>query len=154
MTFIKATLGTDSILFRTDLSRAEQPLEVQWNEGDNWESTQYQSANCSGRTSRMIELCRELSVDAWQVEADEVGMIKLAEVEIAPEPRSISIYRDDVWAGDGYLSADGEVEDCSAVLGEDQDASDETYQMIADAISNGEDEVVRPDGTYTWTIGE
>jgi hypothetical protein len=102
----------------------------------------------------MIELCRELSVDAWQVEADEVGMIKLAEVEIAPEPRSISIYRDDVWAGDGYLSADGEVEDCSAVLGEDQDASDETYQMIADAISNGEDEVVRPDGTYTWTIGE
>lgn len=68
--------------------------------------------------------------------------------------RKISISCDGVWAGSGWLTEDGKVIDCPAVLGEDQDASDETYEAIDDAIEEGEEEVVRPDGTYTWTISE
>jgi hypothetical protein len=63
----------------------------------------------------------------------------------------ITIYRDDAWAGEGWLY-DGEITDCEAVLGVDQDASDETYALIADAIGAGEYYVQRPDGRYSWTI--
>jgi hypothetical protein len=74
---------------------------------------------------------------------------------------TISIYRDDVWAGDGRLDGDGEIVDCPAVLGPDQDASDDTYEAIQDAIDGepqdagrytGTGSVVRPDGTYSWVI--
>lgn len=71
----------------------------------------------------------------------------------------VIIDRDGVWAGTGkwdpdYYSIDG----CSAVLGVDQDASDETYELLCDAIASlpqdgdmwrGPAIVVRPDGTYT-----
>lgn len=75
----------------------------------------------------------------------------------------ISIYRNGVWAGDGYLDKDGCIVDCAAILGPDQDASDDTYEAIEDEITNepqdadrytGTGEVVRPDGTYTWAITE
>ena len=71
----------------------------------------------------------------------------------------ISIYRDGVWAGDGYLDADGQIVECSAVLGADHEASDETYSEIEDAISEepqhetrytGCGEIQRPDGCYSW----
>lgn len=78
------------------------------------------------------------------------------------EKRSkISIYRNDVWAGDGYLDKDGCIVDCAAILGQDQDASDDTYVAIEDAITNepqdagrytGEGEIDRPDGKYSWII--
>jgi hypothetical protein len=73
---------------------------------------------------------------------------------------SITIYRDGVWAGNGYVNKYGEVE-CSAVLGPDQDASDATYEAICDAIDSepqdegrytGEGSVTRPDGEYAWEI--
>ena len=64
---------------------------------------------------------------------------------------TINIYRDGVWAGGGEL-VDGEIVDCSAVLGGDQDESEETYCMIEEAIEEGKSEVVRPDGKYTWSI--
>lgn len=67
--------------------------------------------------------------------------------------RPISISRDGVWAGDGRFDDDlGIIEDCPAVLGPDQDASDETYDAIETAIEAGRDSVARPDGTYSWTL--
>ncbi len=68
--------------------------------------------------------------------------------------KQISISRDGVWAGDGRIDGDGEIVDCPAVLGADPDASDAAYEAIQEAIESGEDEVTRPDGTYTWTITE
>lgn len=62
----------------------------------------------------------------------------------------ITIYRDDVWAGEGWLDADGQIVDCPAVLGDDQDESDAVYAAIESAIEDGEDCVVVKDGTYTW----
>lgn len=67
--------------------------------------------------------------------------------------QKISIYRDSVWAGDGVVDETGDIRDCAAVLGSDQDESDETYEAITDAINSGETSVSRPDGEYTWSIG-
>jgi hypothetical protein len=67
-------------------------------------------------------------------------------------PRAIVLYRDGVWAGEGYLNAFNEVI-CSAVLGPDQEASDAAYEAITDAIENGDRSVNRPDGLYSWEIG-
>lgn len=71
--------------------------------------------------------------------------------------KRISIYRDNVWAGEGRINPDGEIVDCSAVLGPDQDASDETYEAIQDAIAEGDDggwtgSVQREDAVYSWEI--
>jgi hypothetical protein len=74
--------------------------------------------------------------------------------------QTIQIFRDDVWAGTGLIHEDCEIE-CSAVLGPDQDSSDETYEAIMDAIDHepqdadrytGTGSVERPDGTYSWVI--
>lgn len=74
----------------------------------------------------------------------------------------ITISRDGVYAGEGTIDHTGEIV-CPAVLGPDQDASDETYEAIMDAIDSepqdagrytGTGEVVRPDGVYSWTISE
>lgn len=76
--------------------------------------------------------------------------------------RRIEIYRDGVLAATGHLDSDGEIVDCSAILGSDQDASDATYEAINDAIDATPQDaerytesgtITRPDGTYTWTIG-
>lgn len=69
----------------------------------------------------------------------------------------IRIYRDGIWAGDGHLNSDGEIVDCPAVLGPDQNASDETYEAIQDAIAEDDDggwkgSVQRPDAVYSWDV--
>jgi hypothetical protein len=73
---------------------------------------------------------------------------------------TIMIYRDDVYAGEGYIDSTGEIV-CSAVLGPDQDASDETYEAIMDEIDSepqdaerytGTGSIERPDGVYSWSI--
>lgn len=70
----------------------------------------------------------------------------------------VTISRDGVWVGDGKWTDDSEIVDCPAVLGEDQDASDETYEALCEALANlpqdgdhwrGPVAVGRPDGTYT-----
>ncbi len=72
--------------------------------------------------------------------------------------KDVLITRDGIWAGTGTWTDDCEIVDCSAVLGEDQDASDETYALLVDALENlGEEQtgpvsVERPDGTYTAEI--
>jgi len=77
--------------------------------------------------------------------------------------KTISIFRDGVWAGDGRINMHGEIVDCAAVLGPTQDDSDDTYEAIMDAIDNepqdaehytGSGEVERPDGVYSWQIDE
>lgn len=66
--------------------------------------------------------------------------------------KRISIYRDNVWAGDGRL-AGGEITDCPAVLGADQDESEAVYELIQDAIEADEDSVEVHGHEYTWVIG-
>lgn len=70
----------------------------------------------------------------------------------------VSIFRDGVWVGDGYWMY-GIIRDCSAVLGADQDASEETCELLEDALAaldgpGGEVRVERPDGTYTAVLSE
>lgn len=69
----------------------------------------------------------------------------------------IRIYKDGVWAGDGRIENDGEIVDCQAVLGTNQDASDDTYEAIQDAIAEDDDggwkgSLQRPDAVYSWEI--
>lgn len=75
----------------------------------------------------------------------------------------IDISRNGVWAGTGRIDGDGEIVDCSAVLGDTQDASDATYEAIQDAIDaepqdegryTGTGTIDRPDGQYSWTVYE
>lgn len=70
----------------------------------------------------------------------------------------VTITKDGVWVGDGKWTDDDEIVDCPAVLGEDQDASDETYEALCEALASlpqtrehwrGPVAVSRPDGTYT-----
>ena len=69
----------------------------------------------------------------------------------------VTITRDGVLAGEGRWTDDCEIVDCPAVLGPDQDASDETYEELCDELANldqsedtwrGPVSVERPDGTY------
>ena len=63
--------------------------------------------------------------------------------------KKVTITRDGVWAGDGLLRDDGVIVDCPAILGSGQDASDETYELLADALEEDALAVVtRPDGEY------
>lgn len=68
--------------------------------------------------------------------------------------RAIQIYRDGVRAGIGAIDEDNVISDCGAVLGINQDESDRTYLFITDAIDDGDEMVTRPDGRYTWEIGD
>lgn len=70
----------------------------------------------------------------------------------------VTISKDGEWAGDGRWTDDCEIVDCAAVLGADQDASDETYEMLCDELASlpqideywrGPVSVQRPDGTYS-----
>lgn len=75
----------------------------------------------------------------------------------------VTIDRDGVWAGDGRWTDDCEIVDCAAVLGPDQDASDDTYEALCDALASlpqdeehwrGPVSIDRPDGTYTVRLIE
>lgn len=70
----------------------------------------------------------------------------------------VTISRDGVWAGDGvWIEGEGRI-DCAAVLGPDQDASDETYDLLTEALESAledgrsEATIVRPDGEYTAVL--
>jgi hypothetical protein len=67
--------------------------------------------------------------------------------------RKVQIFRDGVFAGDGFIDSEGRIT-CSAVLGPDQDASDDTYDELEDSYSPDAGSgpqiisVERPDGCY------
>lgn len=67
--------------------------------------------------------------------------------------QQIEICADRVWAGLGTIH-NGTIEDCPAVLGADQDASDVAYEAIEDAILDGRDHVTVDGVRYTWYISE
>ena len=63
----------------------------------------------------------------------------------------ISIYRNGIWTGTGRL-VNGSIRGCDAILGADQDASDDTYDLIEEAIDIGNSSVTCSDGEYTWKL--
>jgi hypothetical protein len=69
---------------------------------------------------------------------------------------TISISMDGTWAGSGKLR-DGTIEDCGAQFCDDNDESDQVYDLIEAAIANGQQSirVTLLDGTrhtITWSI--
>jgi len=64
--------------------------------------------------------------------------------------KKISINENGVWAGTVILR-DGVIEDCPAILGDDQEV---VYEAIEDAIAAGESSVTIGDYTWTWSIAE
>lgn len=73
----------------------------------------------------------------------------------------VTISRDGIWAGTGRWTDDCTIEDCPAVLGDDQDASDDTYEALCHALASlpqdgehwrGPVSVERPDGIYTAAL--
>lgn len=78
----------------------------------------------------------------------------------------ISISANDTWAGDGKLdvtsfaggNVSATIRDCAAVLGGSQDAAEEIYAAIEDAISNmevaGDSSLDFGGAIYAWTISE
>jgi len=73
----------------------------------------------------------------------------------------VEISRDGVVVGHGRWTDDCEIVDCQAILGPDQDASDETYEELCDALAElpriddqwrGPVSVERPDGTYAVEV--
>jgi hypothetical protein len=58
-----------------------------------------------------------------------------------------------IFAGTGFLRGSSRVEDCGAVLGSDQDESDEVYELIEESLENGETEgEIEAEGVmYSWS---
>jgi len=75
-------------------------------------------------------------------------------MEATKTRRVISIFRDGVWAGSGTIDENNEIHDCGAVLGKDQDESDQTYENITAAIEDDDEDVILSYGRFTWEIGD
>lgn len=78
---------------------------------------------------------------------------------------NISISQDGVWAGQGHYdhrddgeSVSGSIRDCDAILGGSQDAAEEAYSAIEDAITEGDSpedgEIEHAGHAYSWTLEE
>jgi hypothetical protein len=65
--------------------------------------------------------------------------------------KTITIYADNVWAGNGRLVG-GSIVDCAAILGGTQDAADSIYEAIEETIADGDDQLTVDDVCYTWVI--
>jgi hypothetical protein len=70
----------------------------------------------------------------------------------------VVISLDGVWVGDGTWNDDCTISNCQALLGKDQDESDETYEEICDELASlpqaedlwkGPVMVVRKEGIYS-----
>jgi uncharacterized protein YraI len=64
-------LGSETMLVRCNLSQASAPVEVDYQTGSGWESTQYQCADTRHRTSGLIEIGKTLAAHAVEVPVDE-----------------------------------------------------------------------------------
>lgn len=78
MTTIKlsgGSLGSETMLVRCNLSQASSPVEVDYqNDAERgWESTQYQCADASHRTSGLIRIAKSLAAAAVEVREDELS---------------------------------------------------------------------------------
>ena len=78
--------------------------------------------------------------------------------------RHIDIYKNDVWAGSGkvgikFINNDYGVpcgkyyiSDCGAVLGDNEDESEDIYNAINKALEEGKKRVDINGNIYTWSI--
>ena len=76
---------------------------------------------------------------------------------------SIAIHADNVWAGTGIYdhtdsgdTVSGDIRDCGAILGGDQDTAEKIYDAITDAITDMDDpddgEIEYDGVTYSWCL--
>lgn len=74
MTTIKLSggnLGSETMMVRCNLAQASAPVQVDYEMGNGWEGTQYQCADASHRTDRLIEIAKGLAAHAVETpEAD------------------------------------------------------------------------------------
>jgi hypothetical protein len=74
MTTIKlhgGSFGIEVMLVRCDLARAESPVQVDYNQGGGWESTQYQCADARHTTAGLVRIGKELAAVALEVPSSE-----------------------------------------------------------------------------------
>lgn len=107
-----------------------------------------------GEATQHIRYIRAASgVDAIDQLGHEVEFDTAGFEESGTQEQSINIYRNGVWAGTGKV-IDGQIVDCAAQLGPNADESEDTYCAIEENLEeDGDTEVERPDGVYTWNIG-
>lgn len=75
MTTIKLSggdLGSETMLVRCDLTRAESPVEVDYQADDSgWVPTNYQCADARHRQSGLVEIGKRLAAQACEMPADD-----------------------------------------------------------------------------------
>lgn len=64
-------LGSEQMFVRCDLSQASAPVRVNYDEGNGWDSTQYQCADCRHTDAGLIRIGKLLAADAIQVCQEE-----------------------------------------------------------------------------------
>lgn len=64
-------LGSEKMFVRCDLSQASAPVQVNYDEGSGWDSTQYQCADCRHTNSGLVRIGKLLAADAIQVSQEE-----------------------------------------------------------------------------------
>lgn len=63
-------LGSEKMFVRCDLSQAADAVQVNYDEGSGWESTQYQCADCRHTDAGLIRIGKILAADAIQVDCE------------------------------------------------------------------------------------
>jgi len=64
----------------------------------------------------------------------------------------IKITENGILAGTGTLDEEGYIQDCSAVLGDDQEMSEDVYATIEETIANGGSKVTTENYAWEWEI--
>lgn len=66
-------LGSEQMFIRCDLSQASAPVQVNYDEGSGWESTQYQCADCRHADVGLVRIGKTLAADAVEVDRESFG---------------------------------------------------------------------------------
>ena len=64
-------LGGETMKVRCNLSEASAPVQVDYCEGEGWQSTQYQCADARHRNSGLIAIGKTLAAAAVEMPEDE-----------------------------------------------------------------------------------
>lgn len=64
-------LGSDKMRVACNLAEASAPVQVDYCEGDGWQSTQYQCADARHTTSGLIAIGKRLAARAVEVDMDK-----------------------------------------------------------------------------------
>lgn len=139
MTTLKLTggsLGSDSILIRCNLSQASAPIQVDWDNGDGWQHTQYQCADARHTTAGLARI--------GQVLADEYVPLEDRE-ECDWEEVEPTYTVGDANSGDEGLSYDEAVERIAEWYEDvDQWATGHGDDALHDAVAEAIESVERP----------